>query len=81
MTDQTTRLTPDQMRRDIAGALDIPATEIADDAHLGDLGLDSIGFMRLLMQWEETQPELDTARLYEAETLAEFWAIIRGGQG
>ncbi|MBY6006067.1 acyl carrier protein [Salipiger bermudensis] len=72
-----TALTLEKMRSDIAAALDIPAAEVPDDAHLGDLGLDSIALMRLLMGWEELQPSLPSGKLYECETLAEFWAAAQ----
>lgn len=74
-------LTLAQLRQDISDALNTPAADIADDDHLGDLGLDSIGFMRVLMKWEEVQPGIETARMYEAETIAEFWDIVRSTQG
>lgn len=80
MNDNPQALTLDQMRQDIAEAVKTPVAEITDEDHLGDLGLDSIGFMRLLMKWEEVQPNIETAKLYEAETIAEFWDIIRSTQ-
>jgi len=64
----------------LAAALDIAPDEVATDEHLGDLGLDSIALMRLLMGWEELQPTLPSERLYECETLDEFWAIARAAQ-
>ena len=80
MTEQTGPLTLETMRRDIAEALRMPPEEIADDDHLGDLGLDSVALMQLLMRWEEIQPSIEPARLYEAETLAEWWAIVQAGR-
>lgn len=76
----TGQLTLESMRRDIADALRMPPEDIADDEHLGDLGLDSVALMQLLMRWEELQPSIEPARLYEAETLAEWWAIVRAGR-
>ena len=73
-------LSLDRMRADIVAALDIGPDEVATDEHLGDLGLDSIALMRLLMGWEELQPTLPSERLYECETLDEFWAIARAAQ-
>ncbi|WP_330647101.1 acyl carrier protein [Thioclava sp. FTW29] len=69
-------LTFAQMLDDLAGVLDLPANEIDPEGHLGDLGLDSIALMRLLLLWQETQPDLPVERLYECETLNEFWAIV-----
>ncbi|SFG94635.1 Aryl carrier domain-containing protein [Palleronia marisminoris] len=76
----TGQLTLEIMRRDIAEALRMPPEEIADDNHLGDLGLDSVALMQLLMRWEELQPSIEPAHLYEAETLAEWWAIVQAGR-
>jgi len=73
-------LTLEKMRADVAAALDLPTGEVATDEHLGDLGLDSIALMRLLMGWEEIQPTLPSGRLYECETLDEFWELARAAQ-
>lgn len=73
-------LTLKKMRDDVAAALDVPTDEVATDEHLGDLGLDSIALMRLLMGWEEMQPTLPSAKLYECETLDEFWAIAQAAR-
>lgn len=73
-------LTLEKMKADLAAALDLPVEEIATEDHLGDMGLDSIALMRLLMGWEEIQPTLPSGKLYECETLAEFWEIARAAQ-
>ncbi|MBU2963592.1 acyl carrier protein [Citreicella sp. C3M06] len=73
-------LTLEKMRADVAAALDLPVEEVPSDEHLGDLGLDSIALMRLLMGWEELQPTLPSEKLYECETLAAFWDIARAAQ-
>ncbi len=73
-------LTLDRMRADVAAALQIPMSEVGESDHLGDLGLDSIALMRLLMGWEELQPSLPSEKLYECETLGEFWALARAAQ-
>lgn len=73
-------LTLEKMRADVAAALDIPADDIATNEHLGDLGLDSIALMRLLMGWEELQPTLPSEKLYECDTLDEFWTIAKAAR-
>lgn len=64
------------MRNDIAEAMRIEPSEIADDDNLFDLGLDSIRVMDLLMRWEGTGHVTDFSRFYEASTLGEWWNIV-----
>lgn len=80
MTATTEALTLEQMRADIAEALDLGPEEVPVDEHLGDLGLDSIALIRLLVGWENIQPSLPSSKLYECETLEEFWQIAKAAQ-
>lgn len=65
-------LTLDKMRADLAEALDMTPAEVPMDEHLGDLGLDSIALMRILLKWEALRPDLPQAEMYECETLQDF---------
>ena len=73
-----TELTLDKMQADVAEALELGVDDVPVDEHLGDLGLDSIALMRLLLAWEAIQPGLPQAQMYECETLADFAAVAQG---
>lgn len=74
-------LTLDRMRSDIARVIDLTPDEIADDANLSDLGLDSLRLMRLVLEWEEAGSEVDFGLLAEYSTLGDWWQhVIRDGQ-
>ncbi|QDY71032.1 phosphopantetheine-binding protein [Qingshengfaniella alkalisoli] len=76
----TQNLTKTQIRADLANALKISPSELADDDSLLDFGLDSMRALGLLMKWEEAVPGLDYSRFMETETLAEWWGIIDATQ-
>lgn len=67
--------TIEDMRMDIAGALDIPAADLSNNANLFDLGLDSIRVMDLFLRWEADGLNADFSRFYEAATLEAWWQI------
>lgn len=66
-------LTYDQMRADIAEALDMAPDQIGDGDNLFDLGLDSMRLMTLVLKWQEVAPDLDNGRLWEGRSLGEWW--------
>lgn len=69
-------LTLERMRADIAQAIDIDPSEIRDDDHLPDLGLDSLRLMRLVLSWEEAGLRADFSLFAEYATLGEWWREV-----
>lgn len=69
-------LTRERMRQDIAKTVGLPPEEIADEDSLVDLGLDSMRLMALVVKWEEIEPSLDFARLWEGGSLGAWWQDV-----
>lgn len=69
-------LTFEQMRADVANALDLTPTDIGAQDNLYDLGLDSMRLMTLAMEWQEQGADLDFGLLLESQTLADWWAAV-----
>ncbi|MFC3628003.1 phosphopantetheine-binding protein [Paracoccus angustae] len=69
-------LTLDRMRADVASAIRMDPSDIRDDDHLGDLGLDSLRLMRLVLAWEEAGLRADFSLFAEYETLGDWWTHI-----
>nr|WP_230415540.1 non-ribosomal peptide synthetase [Micromonospora tarapacensis] len=63
------------MRNDIAAVLGEPPDTVADDADLLQLGLDSIGVMRLVGRWHQCGVSLSFAELIEGRTLDDWWRM------
>lgn len=72
----TSTLTLERMRSDIARLIDLDPSEIADDANLSDLGLDSLRLMRLVMGWEELGLDADFGLFAEYSCLGDWWQHI-----
>jgi amino acid adenylation domain-containing protein len=73
-------LTPAAMRADVARLLDAQPTDVADEANLLSLGLDSVRIMTLASQWRVYGVELKFADLVAEPTLA-AWARLAQGAG
>ncbi|HEV2372807.1 MAG TPA: amino acid adenylation domain-containing protein [Streptosporangiaceae bacterium] len=69
-------LTLEQMRTDVAERLGQPTEEVGLDADLLQLGLDSIGLMRLAAQWGKAGADVTFAELIEQRTLAQWWELV-----
>ena len=69
-------LTLDRMRADVGKAIHMDPAEIRDDDHLGDLGVDSLRLMRLVLAWEEAGLKADFSLFAEYDTLGDWWAHI-----
>jgi bifunctional isochorismate lyase/aryl carrier protein len=69
-------LTRERMRADIAKAIGIDASEIGDDDHLPDLGLDSVRMMQVILGWEEAGLAADFSVFAEYATLGEWWREV-----
>jgi yersiniabactin nonribosomal peptide synthetase len=66
----------DQIRRQVAEALNAPDPLPADDAHLLELGLDSLQLMRLVSQWRKAGANVNFAQLMETPRLADWWPLF-----
>ncbi|WP_175510356.1 non-ribosomal peptide synthetase [Micromonospora phaseoli] len=64
------------MRDDIAAVLGEPPGTVADDADLLQLGLDSIGVMRLVGRWHQRGVTVSFAELIEGRTLDDWWQLV-----
>ena len=71
-------LTLEKMRTDIARLIDLDPSEVGDDDHLPDLGLDSLRLMQLVTVWEQDGVKLDFAVFAESATLGEWWTAVEG---
>lgn len=69
-------LTLERMRADIATAIHMDPSEVRDDDHLADLGLDSLRLMRLVLAWEEAGLKADFSLFAEYETLGDWWTHV-----
>lgn len=69
-------MTLDRMRADVARLIDLEPEEVADDADLSDLGLDSMRLMQLAMGWEQAGLAVDFGVLAEYSTLGDWWREI-----
>ncbi|MCA8093728.1 amino acid adenylation domain-containing protein [Burkholderia anthina] len=66
----------DRIRAQIAEALDEPGRLPADDAHLLELGLDSLQLMRLVSEWRKDGADVNFAQLMESPRLADWWPLF-----
>lgn len=68
--------TIDEMRAEVARLVGVAPAEIADDANLMDLGLDSIRAMSLAQRWADAGVAIDFAELAEEPTLRHWWTVM-----
>lgn len=68
-------LSLERLRADIATILEVTPADIADDANLIDIGLDSMRTMNLVLAWEEAGIPIDFPDLAEVTTLSGLWQI------
>lgn len=73
--------TLEEMREAIAQLVGVPTEEIADDANLMDLGLDSIRAMSLVQRWANAGAAVDFAELAEEPTLRHWWTVMARQSG
>lgn len=73
-------LTYEEMRADLAAVVHERPGDIRPDDALADLGLDSLGLMRLILKWEDEMGALDHGAFMECATLGEWWAVVRAMQ-
>ena len=65
------------LRDQLAQLLQLPASDIADDRNLIELGMDSITMMRLAGQWRRQGIAVSFAELAERPSLAAWQALAR----
>ncbi len=73
-------ITYEQMRADVAAALDMAPEELKAEDNLYDLGLDSMRLMGLVMEWQEQGADLDFGLLMESQTIGAWWAAVEAGR-
>ena len=73
-------ITLDQMRADIAAIIHEDPAEIGLGDNLGDLGLDSMRVMNLLVKWSEQGVDFDFGEAAEDFTLAGWWRAVERQQ-
>ncbi|WP_342611672.1 phosphopantetheine-binding protein [Tsukamurella paurometabola] len=66
----------EDVRQDIATILEVPVTELGDDAVLADLGLDSMRMMTLVEGWRAAGNDIDFADLAPLPTLGEWLEVL-----
>jgi len=71
----TPPMTKERMRADLARMLRMAPEEVRDDDDLGDLGLDSLRTMNILLRWSEAGLDLEFSELAERLTLRCWWAV------
>ncbi len=81
MTTDTSPLTLERMRADIAGMLGETPDVVGDDDHLMDLGLDSMRVLGLVLAWGNTGIPLEFGHLAEHTTLRAWWNVVQRLQG
>jgi mycobactin phenyloxazoline synthetase len=79
MSDGAERVSKDEIRVTVAAQLGCPATEIADDANLIQLGLNSIRIMALAGGWRKRGAGITFAQLADAPTV-EAWHALLGAE-
>lgn len=73
-------ITFEQMRADVAAALDMAPEALNPEDNLYDLGLDSMRLMGLVLDWQEKGADLDFGLLMESQTIAAWWAAVEAGR-
>ena len=75
MTD-TSPLTLDILRADVADMLGEAPEDISADDNLLDLGLDSMRMLALVMKWGKSGIPLEFSALAEHTTLQGWWQVV-----
>jgi len=73
--------TLEDMRAEIAQMIGVPVSDVADEANLMDLGLDSIRAMSLAQKWANAGAAVDFSELAEEPTLRHWWTVMARNQG
>ncbi|AXX30115.1 acyl carrier protein [Actinosynnema pretiosum subsp. pretiosum] len=76
MSEQS--LTAERVRADVAEVLGVEPDELAGDADLLDLGLDSVRVMGLVERWRAAGAEVEFPDLAEQPELAHWTALVVG---
>lgn len=78
MSDVTAAVPPtlDRLRGQVAEILEVDPAELADDANLLLLGLDSLGMMRLVNQWRREGVRVSSRALLADPTVAAWHKLL-----
>lgn len=79
MGDGADRVSRDEIRVAVAAQLGCPATDIADEANLIQLGLNSIRMMALAGGWRKRGADVTFAQLADAPTVESWHALLGAG--
>lgn len=60
----------------LAERLGINPSEVMDDVNLQDLGMDSIGVMRIVSNWQRNGLQVEIAEFTAAPSLKAWWQLI-----
>lgn len=66
-----------EVLRAVAAAVDVPSAEVTLDADPFELGLDSLGIIRLTADWRRRGIKVSYEQLAEAATLGEWLSVLR----
>jgi bifunctional isochorismate lyase / aryl carrier protein len=66
----------EDLRREVATLLQMPASDLRLDDSLLDLGLDSIRLMTLVERWRAIDPRITFIALAEQATLQAWWPLL-----
>ena len=74
--DASDDLQPAQIRDQIRALLTEPDTVFSDDDNLIELGMDSLGLMKLVGQWRKAGRKVSFAELIEMPMLRHWWPLL-----
>ncbi|ETF02458.1 peptide synthetase, partial [Advenella kashmirensis W13003] len=81
MNSNARHLAPEQIRDQIRALLTEPDAAFSDDDNLIELGMDSLGLMKLVGQWRKAGKNVSFAELIETPRLADWWPALAGAPG
>lgn len=73
-------ITLESMRADIARMMHEDPADIADDANLVDMGLDSMRAMTLASQWRGAGANIEFPEMALDATLRHWWSLVQASQ-
>jgi bifunctional isochorismate lyase/aryl carrier protein len=65
-----------ELQRALADRLGVGPSEVADDINLQDLGLDSIGVMGIVSDWQRNGLHVEVAEFTAAPNLRSWWELL-----
>ncbi|GAA2597851.1 hypothetical protein GCM10010399_30670 [Dactylosporangium fulvum] len=65
-----------ELQQELAERLGVSPSDVAEDANLRDLGLDSIGVIGIVSRWQRDGLRIEIAEFAAAPTLKSWWSLI-----